>query len=141
MVRFEIERDLFRGDVQPADLPAAWNAKYRDYLGIAPSTDREGVLQDIHWSWAYFGYFPTYSLGTVYAAQLEAALRRDVPDLDEQMAAGYFAAPLRWMRKHIHRLGMLYRPADLIEHATGKPPSTDDYVTYLAGKYGALYRL
>ena len=139
MVRFEIERDLFRGDVQPADLPAAWNAKYRDYLGITPPTNREGVLQDIHWSWAYFGYFPTYSLGTVYAAQLEAALRRDVPDLDDQMAAGEFGAPLRWMREHVHRLGMLYRPAELVEHATGKPPSTDDYVAYLTRKYGALY--
>lgn len=141
MVRFEIERDLFRGDVLPADLPAVWNAKYRDYLGIAPCTDREGVLQDIHWSWGYFGYFPTYSLGTVYAAQLEAALRRDVPDLDEQMAAGHLTAPLGWMREHIHRLGMLHRPAELIEYATGKPPHTDDYVSYLAAKYRALYRL
>jgi carboxypeptidase Taq len=141
MARFEIERDLFRGDVQPADLPAVWNAKYRAYLGITPPTDREGVLQDIHWSWAYFGYFPTYALGTVYAAQLEAAMRRDIPDLDEQMAAGEFTAPLRWMREHVHRLGMLYRPADLITHATGKPPSADDYVTYLVRKYGALYRL
>jgi carboxypeptidase Taq len=141
MARFEIERDLFRGDLQPADLPAAWNAKYRAYLGITPPTDREGVLQDIHWSWGYFGYFPTYALGTVYAAQLEAALRRDVPDLDEQMAAGEFAAPLRWMRDRVHRLGMLYRPAALIEHATGKPPSTDDYVSYLTRKYSALYHL
>jgi len=141
MARFEIERDLFRGDLQPADLPAAWNAKYRTYLGITPPTDREGMLQDIHWSWGYFGYFPTYALGTVYAAQLEAALRRDVPDLDEQMAAGEFAAPLRWMRDRVHRLGMLYRPADLIEHATGKPPSTDDYVSYLTRKYSAIYHL
>ena len=141
MARFEIERDLFRGDLQPADLPAAWNAKYRAYLGITPSTDREGVLQDIHWSWGYFGYFPTYALGTVYAAQLEAALRRDVHDLDEQMAAGEFTAPLRWMRDRVHRLGMLYRPADLIENATGKPPSTDDYVAYLTSKYGAIYHI
>ena len=141
MARFEIERDLFRGDLQPADLPAAWNAKYRAYLGITPPTDREGVLQDIHWSWGYFGYFPTYALGTVYAAQLEAALRRDVPDLDEQMAAGEFTAPLRWMRDRVHRLGMRYRPADLIEHATGKPPSTDDYVSYLTRKYSAMYHI
>jgi len=141
MVRFEIERDLFRGEIQPADLPGIWNAKYRGYLGITPPTDREGVLQDIHWSWAYFGYFPTYSLGTVYAAQLEAALRRDVPDLDAQMAAGEFGAPLAWMRSHLHRLGMLYRPADLIQHVTGKPPSADDYVAYLTRKYGSLYAL
>jgi carboxypeptidase Taq len=141
MARFELERDLFRGDLQPADLPAAWNARYRTYLGITPSTDREGVLQDIHWSWAYFGYFPTYALGTVYAAQLEAALRRDVPDLDAQMIAGDFSAPLRWMRDHVHRLGMRYRPADLIEHATGKPPSIADYLSYLTRKYSVLYQL
>ena len=141
MVRFEIERDLFRGTLQPADLPSAWNAKYRAYLGITPPTDREGVLQDIHWSWAYFGYFPTYALGTVYAAQLEAALRREVSDLDEQMAAGEFAVPLKWMRDHVHRLGMRHRPADLIQYATGKKPSTDDYVAYLTRKYEALYDL
>jgi len=141
MARFEIERDLFRGDLQAADLPAAWNARYQAYLGITPPTDRKGVLQDIHWSWAYFGYFPTYALGTVYAAQLEAALRRDVPDLDEQMIAGEFSAPLRWMRDHVHRLGMRYRPADLIEHATGKPPSIDDYLSYLTRKYSMLYQL
>jgi len=139
MVRFEIERDLFRGVIRPADLPAAWNARYQDYLGLTPPTDREGVLQDIHWSWAYFGYFPTYSLGTVYAAQLEAALRRDVPDLDVQLAAGEFSAPFRWMREKVHRPGSLYRPADLIEHATGKPPSASDYVAYVTRKYSELY--
>jgi carboxypeptidase Taq len=141
VVRFEIERDLFRDALRPAELPDAWNAKYRACLGINPPTDRQGVLQDIHWSWGMFGYFPTYSLGTVYAGQLEAALRRAVPDLDEQMAAGDFAAPLRWMRQHIHQLGMLYRPPELIEHATGKPPSADDYLAYLTRKYSELYGL
>jgi carboxypeptidase Taq len=96
-------------------------------------------LQDIHWSWAYFGYFPTYALGSVYAAQLEAALRRAVPDLDDQLAAGEFAAPLKWMREHVHRRGSLYLPADLIEHATGKRPDAQDYVAYLTHKYTELY--
>ncbi|MCX6031157.1 MAG: carboxypeptidase M32 [Chloroflexi bacterium] len=141
MVRFEIERDLFRGAIRPADLPAVWNAKYQEHLGIVPPTDREGVLQDIHWSWAYFGYFPTYALGSVYAAQLEAALRRDVSDLDDQLAAGEFAAPLKWMRERIHRPGSLYLPADLIEHATGKRPTADDYIAYVTRKYGELYQI
>lgn len=141
MVRFEIERDLFRDALKPADLPEAWNAKYQQYLDITPATDREGVLQDVHWSWAYFGYFPTYALGTVYAAQLEAALRRDVPDLDWQMASGDFSQPLHWMRSHVHRYGKLYRPKDLICEATGKPPSTVDYVAYLTRKYSEIYRL
>jgi carboxypeptidase Taq len=141
LVRFELERDLFRDALRPADLPAAWNEKYQRYLGITPATEREGVLQDVHWSWAYFGYFPTYSLGTVYAAQLEAALRRAVPDLDWQMAAGDFGAAFRWMRENIHRHGKLLRPKELIERATGRPPSAADYVTYLAGKYSEIYKL
>lgn len=141
MVRFEVERDLFRDAVKVADLPDMWDAKYKEYLGITPPTRREGILQDVHWSWAYFGYFPTYSLGTVYAAQLEAALRRNVPDLDGQMMRGEFGAPLRWLRSNVHCYGKLYRPAELIEQATGKPPSASDYVTYLTHKYGGLYQL
>jgi carboxypeptidase Taq len=141
LVRFELERDLFRDALKPADLPAAWNEKYQQYLGITPATDREGVLQDVHWSWAYFGYFPTYSLGTVYAAQLECALRRAVPDLDWQMGAGDFSAAFRWMRENIHCYGKQYRPKELIERATGRPPSAADYVAYLTGKYSEIYRL
>lgn len=139
MVRFEIERDLFRGALLPRDLPDAWNAAYKAYLGVEVPNDSVGVLQDIHWSWASFGYFPTYTLGTVYAAQLEAALRRDMPDLDGQIAAGELQAVLQWLREHVHRHGMLYRSAILIERATGKPPSTDDYTAYLTRKYDELY--
>ena len=141
MARFEIERDLFRDSIRPADVPAVWNEKYLRYLGITPATDREGVLQDVHWSWGYFGYFPTYSLGTVYAAQLEAALRRDVPDLDRQMASGDFSQPLNWMREHVHCHGKLYLPKELIERATGKPPNTHDYIRYLTHKYSEIYKL
>jgi carboxypeptidase Taq len=141
LVRFEIERDLFRDALKPADLPAAWNEKYQRYLGITPATEREGVLQDVHWSWAYFGYFPTYSLGTVYAAQLEAALRRAMPDLDWQMATGNFGEAFKWMRENIHQHGKLHQPKELIERATGKPPSATDYVAYLTRKYSEIYRL
>ena len=141
LVRFEIERNLFRDVLKPADLPDAWNEGYRRYLGITPPTEREGVLQDVHWSWAYFGYFPTYSLGTVYAAQLEAALRRAVPDLDGQMAAGDFHEAFNWMRDKVHRHGKLLRPKDLIEQATGQPPSAAHYVAYLTRKYSDIYRL
>jgi carboxypeptidase Taq len=141
MLRFEIERDLFRGAVKPADVPGLWNEKCQQYLGITPATDREGVLQDVHWSWAYFGYFPTYALGTVYAAQLEAALRRDAPDLDWRMAAGDFSQPLGWMREHVHCHGKLFRPKELIERATGRPPNAADYVVYLTKKYAQIYQL
>jgi carboxypeptidase Taq len=141
LARFELERDLFRDVLRSVDLPAAWNEKYQQYLGITPATEREGVLQDVHWSWAYFGYFPTYSLGTVYAAQLEAALRREVPDIDWQMAAGDFGPAHRWMREKIHRHGKLYRPKELIERATGKTPGAEDYVAYLTRKYSEIYEL
>jgi carboxypeptidase Taq len=141
LVRFEIERDLFRDALKPADLPAAWNQKYQQYLGITPATEREGVLQDVHWSWAYFGYFPTYSLGTVYAAQLEAALRRGAPELDWQMAAGDFSQAFGWMRENIHHHGKRYRPNELIERATGKAPDVSDYISYLTKKYSEIYRL
>jgi carboxypeptidase Taq len=89
----------------------------------------------------HFGYFPTYSLGTVYAAQLEAALRRDVPDLDWEMVSGDFSQPLRWMREHVGCHGKLYRPKELIRHATGQPPSTADYIEYLTAKYAQIYKL
>jgi carboxypeptidase Taq len=139
MVRFEIERDLFRDALRPADLRDVWNSKYKAYLGLDVPDDRLGILQDVHWAWCNFGYFPTYTLGTVYAAQLEAALRRAIPDLDARMAAGEFAGLLSWLREQIHGCGMLYRADALIEHATGRRPSVEDYVAYLARKYGELY--
>ncbi len=139
MVRFELERDLLRGKMQSSDLPDAWVERYRQYLGIAVPNHRLGVLQDVHWAWGSFGYFPTYSLGTIYAGQLEAALRRDVPDLDSQLERGEFGAPLGWMREHVHRYGQLYRPDALIQHATGALPSARDYIDYLNQKYGELY--
>ncbi|HEV8002709.1 MAG TPA: carboxypeptidase M32 [Planctomycetaceae bacterium] len=141
MIRFELEQQLISGKLQPADVPAAWNDQYTHSLGITPSNDAEGCLQDIHWSGGGLGYFPTYALGNMYAAQLFETARKDVGDLDAQFAKGEFA-PLRdWLRVHVHRLGRQYLPAQLIEKITGKPLSHEPLVAHLKAKFEPLYGL
>jgi carboxypeptidase Taq len=139
ILRFEIERRLIGGDVGVGDLPALWNEMTRDYLGITPPDNRTGVLQDTHWGAGLIGYFPTYSLGNVYAAQLWASLRRLQPDLDECLAAGKFGVVLDWLRAHIHTRGRMDLPAELIERVTGEPPNSRYLIDYLNAKYGVLY--
>ena len=124
-----------------ADLPDAWSDGMADLLGIRPSNHAHGCLQDIHWFRGAYGYFPTYTLGNLYAAQLWAAVRRDLPDLDDQLARGECGALLGWLRERIHRPGRLYLPAELIERATGAPPQPEHLVRYLNDKLGRLYGL
>ncbi|HJM23731.1 MAG TPA: carboxypeptidase M32, partial [Candidatus Thalassarchaeum sp.] len=123
MIRYEIEKSLIAGDLEIDDLPDAWDDMYEEFLGIRAPNRTLGVLQDIHWSMGAFGYFPTYTLGNLYSAQLLAAARKDLPDHDEQMRCGEFAPLLGWMREHVHQRGSILEPADLIEEATGSPPS------------------
>ncbi len=139
LVRFELEQALLSGDLQPADLPAAWNEKYREYLGVTPANDAEGCLQDGHWSAGQFGYFPTYTLGNVYAAQLFATARASLPDVDEQFAAGDFASFNSWLGDRIYRHGQRYLAVDLIESATGQSLDHRPLVEALRRKYGELY--
>jgi carboxypeptidase Taq len=139
IIRFEIERRLIAGEIDVGDLPGLWNDLTVEYLGITPPDDRHGVLQDTHWAAGLFGYFPTYSLGNVYGAQLWAALRREIPDLDNRIAAGEFRVVLDWMRARIHRWGRMKLPAELIREATGESPNPKYLITYLNEKYGALY--
>ena len=108
MIRFELERALLAGDLRAADLPGAWAELYRRYLGVAPNNDRHGCLQDGHWSEGLIGYFPTYTLGNVYAAQLFAAAERAVGPLDEAFAAGDFRTLRGWLGEHVHRHGQRY---------------------------------
>src|SRR5262249_34040538 len=122
LVRFELEQALLNGDVTAAEVPAAWAEAYERRLGVRPRSDREGCLQDVHWSGGLFGYFPTYTLGNVFAAQLLAAARRDLGDLDAAFAAGDFAGLLGWLRDKVHRHGQRYRGPELIAAATGSPP-------------------
>ncbi len=138
VVRFELERDLIAGQLAVADLPDAWREKYRRYLGIEPTSDATGVLQDVHWSCALVGYFPTYTLGNLYAAQLFAKASRDIGDIEETMRRGEFEALTDWLRLNIHHHGRRYTAGELMERVTGQPVSSDAFLSYLRGKFQQL---
>lgn len=123
LIRFELELAMLHGELPLGDLPAVWNEKYTKYLGVTPGNDAEGCLQDIHWSAGLFGYFPTYTLGNLYGAQLFDKAGQDLGDLAAAFARGEFAPLLEWLRTRIHRQGQRYRPNELIESATGALPS------------------
>lgn len=139
IVRFELEQALIRGDLSVADLPTAWREKYRVYLGIEPANDADGVLQDIHWSAGLFGYFPTYSLGNLYAAQLFEAADQQLGGLDAQFARGEFQPLLAWLRENIHQQGQCYSAAELAKRVTRQPLSHAALMRHLRGKLAPLY--
>lgn len=139
MLRFELERPLIAGDLAPADLPGAWDEAFARDFGMRPTNVAEGALQDIHWSAGLVGYFPTYALGNMYAAQLFEQARTDLGDLDAMFARGEFAPLKGWLVEKVHRHGRRYRPAELIERVTGRAPSPEPLVRHLRGKYGELY--
>ena len=139
LVRFELEQALLSGDLKPADLPGAWTAAYQKHLGVTPTSDADGCLQDVHWSSGLFGYFPTYTLGNVFAAQLFAAAREKLGDLDSAFRRGDFTGLLGWLRTHIHRHGQRYPATELIRRATGQPVSSKPLLEGLRRKYGELF--
>ncbi|MFB6142947.1 MAG: carboxypeptidase M32 [Halorientalis sp.] len=139
VLRFEIERDLVRGDLDVAEVPAVWNQKMDEYLGVRPDSDAEGCLQDIHWANGAFGYFPTYSLGSVLAAQVHAAAAEALDDLEGDVRAGEFDALHDWLTEHVHRHGCRYTTDDLIREATGESLTADHFLAYVRGKFGDLY--
>jgi carboxypeptidase Taq len=141
ILRFELERALVDGSLAVRDLPDIWREKMRHYLGIVPETDREGVLQDVHWASGAIGYFPTYTLGNVYAAQLVRAAEAELGTLDHLLAAGEFGVLLAWLRRHVHRLGQTYRAPQLIAAATGQPPSPAPLLEHLQRKVTFLETL
>lgn len=138
-IRFELEMALIADELAIADLPEAWNAKYEQYLGITPPDDASGVMQDVHWSAGLVGYFPTYSLGNLYASQFFEQAEQDLGNLGEQFARGEFAPLLDWLRTNIHAQGQRYTAAELVEQVTGKPLSSDALLRHLSGKFGGLY--
>jgi carboxypeptidase Taq len=139
MLRFDLERSLLAGDLSIADLPEAWNARMREDLGVEVPDDRRGVLQDVHWSSGLIGYFPTYTLGNLYAAQFWAAIGTEIRGLDEQVARGEFSMLLEWLRENVHRHGRRYRAGELCERITGAPVSAAPFVRYLAAKLEPVY--
>ena len=141
MIRYEIEKRLIAGEIEVDDLPDVWDDMYEEYLGIRAPNRTLGVLQDIHWSFGAFGYFPTYTLGNLYSAQLLTAARKDLPNHDEDVRTGNFIPLLEWMRRNVHSRGSIITPAELVEEATGRPPSPNDFVEYLKQKVEKLYDL
>ncbi|MEC3860489.1 carboxypeptidase M32 [Mesobacterium sp. TK19101] len=139
MLRFDLERGLIGGTLEVADLEEAWNARFVSDFGYAVDKASNGVLQDVHWSAGLFGYFPTYSLGNVYAGCLHQALRDAVPDLDAQLARGDTAEATSWLRESLQRHGGLYEPREVITRACGVEPSEAPLLDYLEAKFGALY--
>jgi len=141
MLRFDLEVALLREELAVKDLPRAWNEATERLLSITPPHDGDGCLQDIHWSMGSFGYFPTYTLGNLYAAQLFDAARRALPDVDALIRRGEFAPLLEWLRANVHRHGRSLAPDALIEQATGRAPSAEPFFAYLQGKFGGIYNV
>lgn len=141
LVRFELERALVSGDLRADDLPTAWNEAYGRSIGVVPGSDADGCLQDGHWADGLLGYFPTYTLGDVFAAQLFARAEEELGDLGEQFAAGEFGTLVRWLAERVYRQGARYPSARLIEVVTGSPPDHRPLVAALTAKYAALYDL
>lgn len=141
VLRYDIERKLLAGDLDVSEVPAVWNNKMEQYLGVRPGTVAEGCLQDIHWGLGVFGYFPNFSLGTVLAAQIDHRLRADLGDVDGIIRDGEFAPVREWLTEHIHRHGCRYETPALIRKATGEALTSEYFLDYATEKYGQLYDL
>ncbi len=141
MLRVEIERDLIEGRTQPEELPGIWNDKMQEYLSITPSHDAEGVLQDVHWSLGSFGYFPTYTLGNLYAVQFFEQAKLEIPNLEDEIAAGQLMVLRRWLEQKIHRWGRMFTPDHLAQRVTGTGLSPAPFLNYAEKKYGELYQV
>jgi carboxypeptidase Taq len=135
ILRYDLEKKLIEGTLNVKDVPDAWNAGMKSLLGIIPKKASEGCLQDIHWSMGAFGYFPTYALGTMYAAQLFATFTKTFPDWEKRISSGNLTFITEWLRNSIHKHGRQYNSRDLIKHATGASFDAKAFVKYLKGKY------
>ncbi|MBS4176610.1 carboxypeptidase M32 [Lederbergia citrea] len=141
IIRYEIEKGLFNDEIEVKDLPAVWNDKYEEYLGIRPENDAEGVLQDVHWSGGSFGYFPSYALGYMYAAQLKNAMLKDLPKYEELLRTGDLNPIREWLTDRVHQFGKSKKPLEIIEEATGEGLSATHLANYLVEKFSKVYQL
>lgn len=139
MIRYEIEKGLLEGSIAVEDLREAWNSRYQRYLGVRPTDDLQGILQDIHWSHGSFGYFPTYSLGSFYAAQFWETAQQEIPDLISSISLGRFDTLLQWLRQNIHQCGRRYRSEELCQRITGKGLDFNAFMSYARKKYARIY--
>ncbi|MDE7299333.1 MAG: carboxypeptidase M32, partial [Lachnospiraceae bacterium] len=138
MIRYEIEKQLISGEIEIDELPGIWNEKYREYLGVTPKNDREGVLQDVHWSGGSFGYFPSYAIGNAVAAQIYSFMHREIK-VGECLENSDLAPIREYLRKHIHRYGSTKNMNELLSEMTGEQLNVDYYIDYLTEKYTKLY--
>ena len=141
IIRYEIEKALINGKIKVEDLPQVWNEKYKEYLGVEPQNDAEGVLQDMHWSGGGFGYFPSYALGNLYGAQFLDKMKKDLPDLYEEIEKGNLNIIHEWLKDNIHKYGAIYKPTELIKMATGEELTAKYFIDYLNNKYSEIYEL
>jgi carboxypeptidase Taq len=141
VLRFEIEQELIDGRLSVAELPEAWNARFAEYLGLEVTDPADGVLQDVHWAGGAIGYFPTYALGNLIAAQLWQRIATDLPDLEERLAAGELTGLREWLREHVHRHGAKFAMPELLERVVGGPLEVTPFLTYLKAKLGDVYGL
>ena len=139
IIRFEIEKDYFEGKITTDDFREAWNAKYREYLGVEPANDREGVLQDVHWASGHVGYFQSYTLGNLWGGQIRHTMLKEIPDVYDEVAKGNFKPLNSWLTDKIHRFGQLYTPEELILKVTGEELKSCYFTDYLNEKYSKIY--
>lgn len=139
IIRYEMEKLLINSDIDIDDVPRLWNEKYKEYLGVEPENDAEGVLQDVHWAGGDFGYFPTYALGNLYGAQIFNKLKEEIPDWNQKIRSGDFAAITQWLKENVHQYGATLKPADLINKVTGEQLSAKYFIEYLNDKFGKIY--
>ncbi len=137
-VRFDLEVRLLAGELAVEDIPAEWNRQYKELLGVDVPDDAAGCLQDVHWSHAAFGYFPSYTLGNIYGAMIAEKMEEDLPGMWDDVEQGRFTAPLEWLREHVHREGKRLRPVPLVRKVTGRDPSADALLRHFERKYGEL---
>jgi carboxypeptidase Taq len=141
IIRYEIEKGLFNGEIEVKDLPQIWNEKYESYLGVVPENNGEGVLQDVHWAGGSFGYFPSYALGYMYAAQIKQSLLKDIPNFDELVENGELLPIKGWLNEKIHQYGKTKKPLEILEDVTGEGLNAQYLVDYLYEKYSNVYQL
>ncbi len=141
LLRFELENDMLEGKLKVNDLPEAWDELFKSYFGLDVPNDREGVLQDIHWSFVGFAEFPGYTLGNIIGAQFMEKIRADMTDLDAQIGRGEFGPLLRWLQENVYQYGRKFTPNELVERVTGHPISPKPWIAYVREKFGALYGL
>jgi carboxypeptidase Taq len=140
-IRYELEKQIMEGSLTTADIPQFWNERYKQLLDVAVPDDKNGALQDVHWSHGSFGYFPTYSLGSLYAAQFFASAKTQISGLEEQIAEGDTLPLLQWLRDTIHNKGRFFTSEELCHHVTGKPLDPCFFLDYANEKYAAIYNL